>query len=315
VAVLTDSTVETRTQTHPDLARVARTVVEQAAARWEHRRPDDDAALDSLLWLRAARGAWLLGELETAQTWYVRAADDLLDLALGQGSATGTYAYYAEPALGAAALCGRAALLERVGEVVRTYPAPAPSHRQRSGRFSRAAEPAMAAHGVLVAFAAWLTSDLRAATLAVMAARRQASALPPAAQERWRGSHWPDALVALELLVDGKGEALGPGLRQLDRKLTANTSALHTVLPALAVNETLAALCAEWKKASPRTYDPRGFTLPVEAGLLAEALSRAGPQAEPPTARDRPLPHGWDGEPVASGREESSAGTAVGEQG
>lgn len=272
MAILTYPAVDTRV--HPDLARHAREVTEQAAARWERRHPDHDAALDSLLWLRAARSAWLLGNADVAQTWYARAADDLLDLALAQGSTTGTYAYYAEPALGAAALSGRAALLERVGEVVRTYPAPPPSHRQRGSRFNRATEPAMAAHAVLVTFAAWLTTDIRAATLAVMAAARRAAALPPVNEQRWRGSHWPDLLAALEHLVDGKGDALGPVLRRLDGKLTATTFSLHTTLPALAVSETLAALCAEWRRAAPRSYDPAGFTLPVEPGHIAAMAER-----------------------------------------
>jgi hypothetical protein len=226
--------------------------------RWEHHLPDGDAALDTMLWLRAARTAWLAADEHEARLWYGRAAHELLDLALGQGEDSGTYAYYAELALGCAAVCGQEPVIERVAECIRLYSAPAPRQRRR-GRWSRDADPAEIAQEILRAWAARLTAAPRPMAAAILTAERLAATLPPFVEDRWRESHWPDLLAALEALVDGRSEAMEKAMRSLDRTLSRETR--RAPGPTAAVHETLIALASEWRRAFPRSYVTVGETL------------------------------------------------------
>ena len=259
----------------------ARRTLSLAERRWEQRRADDDAALDTMLWLRAARGAWCLGDGDVARRWYARAADELLDVALGFGSGTGTYAYYAELALGCAALSERPSVLARVGDIVRQHPAPPPSSRRR-GRWVKTAEPAAVAHEVLRAWAARLVGEPRDAAAATLVASRLAGSLPLQAEQRWRASHWSQILAALEALLDGRAEALTRALLGLDRMLVGEAARAATC--SSAVSETLASLAVEWKKAFPRAYAaeaPHTFALVIEPGTGIFATLNATLASEP----------------------------------
>ena len=272
-------------------AREARRVLRQAATRWERRRADEDASLDTFLWLRAARAAWLSGTMDIAQRWYSRAADELLDLALGQGSNTGTYSYYAELALSSASLADRSGVLARAADVIRTHPAPPPTQRPRV-RFGRAPtlaagaippEAPAVAHEILRAWGAWIAGDKRDATLAVVGAARASSSLPHQEDIRWRSSHWPEILSAFEGFVDGNGDRVASALTALDYKLAPTLESpgeprhrsqslqpmAEDALPSLLVQETLIALAAEWRRNFPRSYSAEGFRLPIEPGALA----------------------------------------------
>jgi hypothetical protein len=256
----------------PSLRQLRRTL-DEAAERWEHRRPADDAALDTMLWLRTARAHWLLGRIVDAQLWYGRAAEELLDVALGFGGSTGTYAYFAELALGAASLSERGSVLARVADVVRTHPEPHTSHRRRA-RGPRGAEPVLAAHFTLRAWAAWCMADTREAAISVVTAARQAAGLAALAEARWRQSHWPELLQAVEALVDGRGDALRRALLAMDVKLASSGTGAATASTGVpAVHETLVALTAEWKRRFPRSYDPSGLSPQVEPGAVSPALA------------------------------------------
>ena len=222
-----------------------------AWARWARHLPDGDGALDTLLWLRAARTAWLAGDEHEARLWYGRAAHELLDIALGSGEAAGAYAYYAELALGCAALSAQETVLERVGECVRLYSAP-PMRQRRRSRWTRDSDPADVAQEILRAWAARLTVSPRPMAAAILAAGRLTAALPPYAEDRWRASHWPDLLAALEALVDGRSEAMERAMRGLDRALARETRRAPS--PTAAVHETLIWLGAEWRRMHPRSY-------------------------------------------------------------
>ena len=204
-----------------------------------------------MLWLRAARTAWLAGEEHEARLWYGRAAHELLDLAFACGETAGTYAYYAETALGCAAICAQESVLERVAECVRLYSAP-PPRRQRRNRWNRDADPAEVAQEILRAWAARLSAAPRPMAAAILAAGRLTASLPPYVEDRWRASHWPDLLAALEALLDGRSEAMERAMRSLDRTLArdAQRAPAHTAI----VQETLIALADDWRKTFPRSY-------------------------------------------------------------
>jgi hypothetical protein len=241
----------------------------QASHRWEHRRPEDDATVDAMLWVRAARSAWTASDGETAALWYSRAADELLDVALGFGARTGTYAYYAELALGCAALSNRPIAVARVADLIRFHPAPPPSQRAR-GRWSHAAEPVAVAHEVLRAWAARLAGEQRDAAAATLVASRLAATLPFRTAQRWRSSHWSHVLAALEGLLDGRADNVEKALLALDRRLADEARQAPTY--AAAINETLASLGAIWRRTFPRSYaacGPQTFSLALEPGAGA----------------------------------------------
>ena len=230
--------------------------------RWERHLPDGDGALDTMLWLRAARTAWLAGEEHEARLWHGRAAHELLDLALGQGEDAGIYASYAELALGSAVLSAQEAVVERVAECIRLYSAPPVTHRRRR-KWNRDSDPNEVAQEILRAWAARLTAAPRPMAAAILAAGRLAAALPPYAEDRWRDSHWPDLLAALEALVDGRSEAMEKAMRSLDRTLARETRRAPS--PTAAVHETLIALAGDWRRTFPRSYATvaESLTLPL----------------------------------------------------
>jgi hypothetical protein len=265
-------------------ARESLDVLTRAAHRWEHKRPEDDSTVDAGLWLRAARAAWAAGDGDEGSLWYSRAAEDLLDVALGFGTRTGTYPYYAELALGCAALSQRSGTLNRVADVVRFHPAPPPSHRVR-GRWSRTAEPVAVAHEALRAWAARLLGEQRDAAAATLVASRLASTLPPRAAQRWRESQWVHLVAALEALLDGRADRLETALFALDKRLAEEAERSSTY--ASAVNETLAALAMTWRRTFPRSYAAAGpdvFALAIEPGrgrLLAPVGATASVSPAP----------------------------------
>ncbi|HEU5317737.1 MAG TPA: hypothetical protein VFX49_16615, partial [Chloroflexota bacterium] len=271
-------------------ARESLDLLTQAAHRWEHRRPEDDSTVDASLWLRAGRAAWAAGDGEEAGLWYSRAAEELLDVALGFGTRTGTYAYYAELALGCAALSQRRGTVNRIADLIRFHPAPPPSRRAR-GRWASAAEPVAVAHEALRAWAARLLGEQRDAAAATLVATRLAGTLPPRAAQRWSGSHWSLLTTALEALLDGRADRLEETLVSLDRLLAAEAAVAPTCTAA--VNETLAALAALWRRTFPRSYaasGPGAFALAIEPGtgtLLAssgaQSATPAGAATLPPT--------------------------------
>ena len=222
-----------------------------AWVRWERHLPDGDGALDTMLWLRAARTAWLAGDEHEARLWYGRAAHELLDVALGGGEDAGAYACYAELALGCAVLSAQESVVERVGECVRFYAA-APVKQRRRGRWTRDSDSTEVAQEILRAWAARATAAPRPMAAAILTAGRLAAALPPHAEDRWRASHWPDLLAALESLVDGRSEAMERAMRSLDRTLARE--ARRAPAPTAFVHETLIALAADWRRTFPRSY-------------------------------------------------------------
>lgn len=254
-------------------------VLTQAAHRWEHRLPEDDPTVDAMLWVRAARTAWCAGDGDEACVWYARAAEELLDVALGFGTRTGTYAYYAELALGCAALANRSTVLAHVADLVRFHPSPPPSHRAR-GRWSQTAEPVAVAHETLRAWAARLLGEQRDAAAATLVAARLAGTLPFRTAQRWRDSHWSHLLAALEGLLDGRADTLEKALLALDRRLADEARRAPTY--SATVNETLASLAALWRRSFPRSYAACGvaaFALALEPG--AGSLLAPQPAAEP----------------------------------
>jgi len=239
----------------------AREALEEAARRWENFQPGNDAVLETMCWLRAARAAWMLGDRALAQTWYGRVPHGILDVAFGFGESTGTYAYYAELAVGAAVLSDDASLISRVADAVRDTPPPPPTRRPK-GRWVTNVEPLGAAHEVLRAWAAWCVGDVREATLAVMAAGRLTASFSLHTETRWRRSHWPDLLAAVEALVDASADRLRRAIEGLDRKLVGGDESLGGY-------ETAAALAVEWRRRYPRTYSSDGFVVPIEPGTSA----------------------------------------------
>lgn len=262
------------------LAGSAHKVVHKAAEYWDHRQSvESDQTADTLLWLRAGRACWLLGEHEQARVWYARAADDLTDLALGIGNEAGVYAYYAELALGAAVLAGRSAVLDRTAGAIRSWPLPPPVWR-RPGRTLRLGDPTVAAQGLLRAWASWLTDDRRDAATSLLNVAGQVNALSPRGVERWQASRWPDIRAALEALLDEDGETLRRALETMDGRLAQ--VAWHAPTVSTWVDETLIAFAGQWRQRFPRSFSPERFQLPLSPGAGApepigqdEAASRA----------------------------------------
>ena len=227
------------------VAGMAGDVRDLAWLRWEHHLPDGDGALDTMLWLRAARTAWLAGDEHEARLWYGRAAYELLSVALGDGEASGTYACYAELALGCAALSQQEPVIEQVGECVRLYSAP-PVKQRRRGRWTRDSDSTEVALEILRAWAGRLTASPRPVAAAILAAGRLTAALPPHAEDRWRASHWPHLLAALEALVDGRSEAMERAMRALDHTLAREARSMPS--RTAVVQETLIALASDWRR-------------------------------------------------------------------
>lgn len=81
----------------------------------ETQRKSVRAVIPGGVWLRAARGAWLLGEMDWASDLYRRAAPALLLDAQADGRRQGIYAPLAMHVLGAAWMSNDRELLEQVG--------------------------------------------------------------------------------------------------------------------------------------------------------------------------------------------------------
>ena len=249
------------------LADSAHKLAHKAAEYWDHRQSiESDQAADTLLWLRAGRACWLLGEHEQARVWYSRAADDLTDLALGLGNEAGVYAYYAELALGAALLSGRSTVLDRTADAIRSWPLPPPIWR-RPGRTLRSGDPTVAAQGLLRAWASWLMDDRRDAATSLLNVAGQVNALSPRGVERWQASRWPDIRAALDALLDEDGELLRRALETMDGRVAQ--VARQSPIVSTWVDETLIAFAGQWRQRFPRSFSPERFQLPLSPGAAA----------------------------------------------
>lgn len=254
-----------------------------AEQRWELRRAPFDESMNTMLWLRAGRAGWLLGDLSQAQSWYRRAADGLLDVCLSIGLSTGTFAYYAETTLGVVALTGSVTVVERVtGEIYHQIPQ-APAWSRRRGTRTSTADPSVAGHELVRAWGAWLAGDERTASQALLAAGRTVRTFSVHVRQRWELSRWYELESVLTALLDRQAPELRAALLRLDARLFASRDGGALGL----VDETLAALVAEWQRLHPRTYDLAGFHMAVVPGLLA------------PSPGTTPAAAGTAGRPVA----------------
>jgi hypothetical protein len=110
----------TATASRPGVRRFEReldSTLELVDAMRERSRRED---VPGWVWLRAARGCWLTGNLDWANDFYRRAATALALYAVDSGRRTGTFESYAAAALGAAWMCGQREVLTDTGRQLDT---------------------------------------------------------------------------------------------------------------------------------------------------------------------------------------------------
>ena len=239
--------------------------IEAAERRWRSRHPTELDARETLTWLRAARAAWVAGDAGEAAVWYRRATEGLLAIALQNGQATGTFAYYGELAVGAAGLCGHEPTLQRVLDSVRMYTTITRQVRRIGRAAGRPGDLNLAAQAVVSGWAAWLRGAQQDAADLLRMAEREVRIMPSDTRARWQlGRHADlhDAVAALLRLDYG---LLRVALRALDAK------AIHAFTlespPTDLVSETVAILAGEWRRLQRDQYNPALLSACAEPGL------------------------------------------------
>lgn len=242
--------------------------------RWQERRRGGDETLDTMLWLRTARAAWGAGNLADAQLWYRRAADGLLETAERNGLTTGTFPYYAELALGAAALAEGRQVLDRIAGVIRRHRYVPMSAPRRGVPPRRGAAGAGAAtHETVRAWAAWLHGADEESQQAASSAVRHVRSLSLQLQERWRAWRWAPLLAALQALHQRDIPEVLVAMRALDASVAG--AERRPPVASLAVDETLILLAGEWRRAGG-SLDVNQFHLVIDPGQGAWGASRLG---------------------------------------